>query len=234
MKIIRVSNELHAEFKKMCQLHKLTLNQGVEKLISQALKQGTFKEVPQSVFKKLKDIENLFRSWMRTQEKVHLDRINEDLLSLSRNLNDLGTKHDLHQAVQHSYSKIHEEIEANQKRLQRDNDKIIQSFKDLIEQRKAYENRTIKRVKKGALYVSGALSFLGMSLMIIGFLPSKEDRNLQHQLTRVKYEKLYGYCEKIEDTYEIEFLDNYDTWLDTSEVLIINKLKEDGYVHQGD
>ena len=234
MKIIRVSNELHAEFKKLCQLHKLTLNQGVEKLITQALKQGTFKEVPQSVFKKLKEIENLFRSWMRTQEKVHLDRINEDLLSLSRNLNDLGTKHDLHQAVQHSYSKIHEEIEANQKRLQKDNDKIIQSFKDLIEQRKAYENRTIKRVKKGALYVSAALSFLGMSILIIGFLPSKEDRNLQHQLTRVKYEKLYGYCEKIEDTYEIEFLDNYDTWLDTSEVLIINKLKEDGYVHQGD
>jgi len=234
MKIIRVSNELHAEFKKLCQLHKLTLNQGIEKLITQALKQGTFKEVPQSVFKKLKEIENLFRSWMRTQEKVHLDRINEDLLSLSRNLNDLGTRHDLHQAVQHSYSKIHEEIEANQKRLQKDNDKIIQSFKDLIEQRKAYENRTIKRVKKGALYVSATLSFLGMSILIIGFLPSKEDRNLQHQLTRVKYEKLYGYCEKIEDTYEIEFLDNYDTWLDTSEVLIINKLKEDGYVHQGD
>jgi len=234
MKIIRVSNELHAEFKKMCQLHKLTLNQGVEKLITQALKQGTFKEVPQSVFKKLKEIENLFRSWMRTQEKVHLDRINEDLLSLSRNLNDLGTKHDLHQAVQHSYSKIHEEIETNQKRLQKDNDKILQSFRDLIEQREAYKNRLIKRVKQGALYVSGALTFIGISLLIIGFLPSKEDKSLQHQLVRVKYKKLYGYCEKIEDTYEIEFLDNYDTWLDTSEVLIINKLREDGYVHQGD
>lgn len=69
MKIIRINNEFHSAFKKMCLANRVTITQGAEKLIKEALKKGTFSEVKENVYKKIQELDNTFRSWMRQQEK---------------------------------------------------------------------------------------------------------------------------------------------------------------------
>ena len=167
MKIIRISNESHAEFKKLCKTQKLTLNQGAEKLIQNALKNGTVAEPPKSVFKKLREIENLFRSWMKTQEKVHLDRLGEDLLSLSRNLNDLGTREDMYHVVDTYFTKLQKIITQSLQDLDKDNKKLIKDYRDLLEQDNVYKQRLMEQLKMAGVYIFIGFCVLATSLLVI-------------------------------------------------------------------
>jgi hypothetical protein len=91
-KVIRISPELHQDFKNMCKANELTLSQGADTLIKRALKQGTFSEVKESVFKKIAELDKTFRSWMKQQEKTHLKGIADDIVVLSQELDKTMTR----------------------------------------------------------------------------------------------------------------------------------------------
>lgn len=221
MKIIRINNEIHAAFKKMCFVNKVTITQGAEKLIKDALKKGTFAEVKENVFKKLQELDNTFRSWMRQQEKKHLDRITEDMISLSRNLNDLGTKSDIDNSIKQSHFKIAE------------------TFKNLNEKfysLEKYHQNFKENLRKSLEYLGKAFAIAATIVLIVFILkyslPTKEEKILELRLWEKKYEVLYDYCKRVEKSKDIEFIKQYDNWLDTSEVILIKQLKDKGYVYQ--
>lgn len=221
MKIIRISNEIHASFKKMCLVNKVTITQGAEKLIKDALKKGTFAELKENVFKKLQELDNTFRSWMRQQEKKHLDRITEDMISLSRNLKDLGTKSDIDNSIKQSHSKIAE------------------TFKSLNEKYyslETYHQNFKENLRKSLDYLGKALVIAATIVLIVFILkyslPTKEEKILELRLWEKKYDLLYDYCKRVEKSRDIEFIKQYDNWLDTSEVKLIKQLENEGYVYQ--
>ncbi|MFP4022995.1 MAG: hypothetical protein ACLFVR_00610 [Thiohalospira sp.] len=223
MKIIRINNELHSAFKEMCRINKVTLTQGCEKLISEALKKGVFTEVKQNVFKKIQELDNTFRSWMRKHEKEKLDKITDDLLSLTRNLNGLGTKSDIENTINKSQEKIKNSYE-----------NLTNKFFEL----ENYHKRFKDNLRKAIIYFGNTSILTAFIILVIivlrSSLPSKEEKILELKIWEKKYEYLYKYCQKTEKSYEIEFLETFDKWLDTNEVKMINKLKNKGYVHQSD
>lgn len=223
MKIIRINNELHSAFKEMCRINKVTITQGCEKLISEALKKGVFTEVKQNVFKKIQELDNTFRSWMRKHEKEKLDKITEDLLSLSRNLNDLGTKSDIENTINES-----------QVRIKNSYENLTNKFFEL----ENYHKRFKDNLRTAIIYfgnTSIVTAFIVLVIIVLrSSLPSKEEKIIELKIWEEKYEYLYEYCQRIEKSYEIEFLNSYDKWLDTNEVKIIDKLKNKGYVYQSD
>jgi len=221
MKIIRINNELHSAFKEMCRINKVTITQGCEKLIKEALKKGVFTEVKQNVFNKIQELDNTFRAWMRKHEKEKLDKITDDLLSLSRNLHELGTKSDIKNTINES-----------QVRIKNSYENLTNKFFEL----ESYHKNFKESLRQAIIYLGKTSMITAFIILVIivlrASLPSKEEKILELKIWEEKYDYLYEYCQKVEDKHEIYFLKRYDKWLDTSEVIIINKLKNKGYVHQ--
>lgn len=143
------------------------------------------------------------------------------MISLSRNLNDLGTKTDIDNSIKQSHFKITE------------------SFKNLNEKYHLLEqyHQTFKEnLRKSMNYLGNALVIAATIVLIVFILkyllPTKEEKILELRLWEKKYEVLYDYCERIERIEEIQFLQKYDDWLDTSEVFLVKQLENKGYVYQ--
>ena len=113
-KIIRISPELHAEFKNLVKKHPdLNLSLATEILIKEALKRGEIKESNQTAYKAVKELDQTFRKWMRQQEKTHLSKISEELLALAHELRDTTTKQDLKlqgEKIANAFEKSYERI----------------------------------------------------------------------------------------------------------------------------
>lgn len=113
-KIIRISPELHAEFKNLVKKNPdLNLSLATEILIKDALKRGEVKESNQTAYKAVKELDQTFRKWMRQQEKTHLSKISEELLALAYELRDTTTKQDLKQQgekIANAFEKSYEHI----------------------------------------------------------------------------------------------------------------------------
>jgi len=232
MKIIRIHNDLHAEFKKMCRIQKVTLTKGTEILVQSALKKGTFQEVDKSVFKKLQEIENLFRSWMRKQEKEHIGGLAEDLLSLSRNLNNLANKNELNEALVKSRNDLREMISTSQSRIDQENKELIKRYERLARANDAFKDKLLRKIKLAGKYFLVGSIILTSVILTINLWSAKSDSGIKYRLLEYRYETLYRYCQDVEKEFDIQFLNNYDQWMDTTIVQYESNLIQKQHVHQ--
>lgn len=96
-KIIRVSETTHADFKALvAKFPEFNISTATEELIRIALKRGQIKiSKNENAYDAVKELDQTFRKWMRQQEKMHLNKISEELLALANELRDTTTKQDL-------------------------------------------------------------------------------------------------------------------------------------------
>jgi hypothetical protein len=223
MKIIRVNNELHFAFKNMCKANKLTIQQGIEKLIKEALRRGSFNHVKKDVYTSIQELNNTFKAWMRKQEQTHLTQLSEDMLALARNLRNLGTKDDMRSAIK----EVHQSISKT-------NTTNTLKYNAIIEEQKQQLSKHQKKIRlyqKYSFIGGGIVASLFLAIYFIGLFKKAP---LEYKLIEMKYDYLYEYCQKIETSKNLDFMKSYKRQLDTVEPKMINYLKTKGHVYQGD
>jgi hypothetical protein len=140
-KIIRVSETTHADFKALvAKFPEFNISTATEEMIRIALKRGQIKiSKNENAYDAVKELDQTFRKWMRQQEKMHLNKISEELLALASVLRDTTTKQDLQdqkiaiaKAFETSYSQIVQS-------LSREYSKMLL---ELIELKKSIDNQS--------------------------------------------------------------------------------------------
>jgi len=140
-KIIRVSETTHVDFKALvAKFPEFNISTATEELIRIALKRGQIKiSKNENAYDAVKELDQTFRKWMRQQEKMHLNKISEELLALASELRETSTKQDLQEqkkAIADAFEKSYLQIAQS---LSTEYSKMI--F-ELIELKKTVDNQS--------------------------------------------------------------------------------------------
>ena len=151
-KIIRVSETTHADFKALvAKFPEFNISTATEELIRIALKRGQIKiSKNENAYDAVKELDQTFRKWMRQQEKMHLNKISEELLALANELRDTTTKQDLREqksaiadAFEKSYLKIAQTLSTDYSKMRLE---LIELKKSIDIQSKIVDEKLNKKM----------------------------------------------------------------------------------------
>lgn len=197
MKIIRISNETHSAFKKLCLRENKKLSEGAEIVIASTLKRGTLKEVKKSVYTQIQSLENTFRAWMKQQEKTHLRGISEDLLILSKRLKDVPTRSETEELLNGGIDKINN--------TSKDSLAKYESMLHTLAERK---KQFWSQLKYYIIGIIGAIALYFFTMLILDFRLNQIYE--EHRILKDKQQALRDYCLQIERELNVPILKTFD------------------------
>ena len=218
-KIVRVNYKIHASFKDLAKRHGKKLNEAAEIVFASSIKRDTIEEVKENAYSAIKELDKTFRSWMKTQERDHLEKISDEILSVARNIQDFGTKTDLNNAIKNSFQ-LHE----NNYKI------LINQYNVLTSKQQNFKQNLIKATKLSGIILS--ISIIIFSLLFSFSVLFQRHYILNYKVEREKYDYLHSYCEEIEKKYKIKFIEVWDEFIKTEKDSIINKARKDVYVYK--
>lgn len=151
-KIIRVSETTHSDFKNLvAKFPDFNISTATEELIRIALKRGQIAiSKNENAYDAVKELDQTFRKWMRQQEKMHLNKISEELLALACELRDTTTKQDLQEqkkaiaeAFEKSYLKIAQTLSTDYSKMKLE---LIELKKSIDTQSKIVNDKLNKKM----------------------------------------------------------------------------------------
>ncbi|WP_430809474.1 MULTISPECIES: hypothetical protein [unclassified Carboxylicivirga] len=197
MKIIRISPELHNDFKKLCIREKKGLTEGAELLINSALKKGTLKEVTKNVFNQIQGLESTFKSWMRQHEKSYFKNVSDDLIVLSRTLKDVSTRTQNEELFKNGIASIQEVADESHRK-----------YEALLHQKAIERASLLSTLKKSAITLCIIAAVFVLSNFIIDFNIRLD--NIQAE----NYDKLRTHCKMVQERHKgINILESFDQML---------------------
>jgi len=194
MKIIRISPEIHSEFKKLCSRENKGLTAGAEALISSALKKGTLKEVGKNVFNQIQGLESTFKSWMSQHEKSYFKNVSDDLVILSRRLKDVSTRTENEEMFKNGIASI-----------QKVADDSHIKYEVLLHQKAIEKANLFSTLKKSAITICIIAAVFVLSNFLIDFNVRLDNLHADN------YIKLRRYCSEVEKRHKgIKILEPFD------------------------